>query len=159
MGPARKRNLYVLVSLLFLVIPAGCGTLANLIDDNGSNPTASPTAQTAVAHQPGTKLPPDVPADIPILEGAKGLTAVKTGDGVTKGGGFYQLSYLIAAKMEDTALRYRKILADHKYDYEDEPVADSVSLTGSTPSWIFYLTIAKSSKVAGETSVTISYSK
>ncbi|QMV44104.1 hypothetical protein [Cohnella cholangitidis] len=133
--------------------------MANLLNSNGTDNKAKPPAASAIATDPVTKLPADVPADIPILDGAKGITAVRTGDGVTKGDGFYQLSFRVASGLEETATIYRNKLEEKKYDYEDEPVADSVSLTGNTPSWIFYLTIAKSTEVKGETSVTISYTK
>ncbi|QJD82136.1 hypothetical protein [Cohnella herbarum] len=159
MGPAHKKSLIVSIAILSLSLLVGCSQLAEWIDGKGAGQSDQQTAKTALAHQPSPTLPPDVPTDIPILEGAKGISAVRTGDGVTKGDGFYQLSYQLATDFKDTALRYRKVLADNKYNYEDEPVTDSVSLTGSTASWIFYITIAKSSKMPGESSVTISYTK
>ncbi|WP_239613590.1 hypothetical protein [Cohnella mopanensis] len=155
MNPVTKRGVLVLFTLLCIVPLIGCSSLASLLDSDNSKPPA----QSALATSQASELPADLPKDIPIVDGAKAITAVRTGDGVTKGNGFYQLSFRVTTSLVETASLYRNKLAELEYDYVDEPVADSVSLTGNTPSWNFYLTIAKSTEVKGETSVTISYSK
>lgn len=156
--PAVTRvRLLLVVSLLCTISLTGCSSLAQWID-GPSNNTSKP-AQAVSASENNSTLPADVPKDIPLLDKAKSIIALRTGDGVTPGDGFYQLSFRVASTVDQTAAQYRKILDDKHYDYVDEPVADSVSLTGNTPSWKFYLTIDKSTEVKGETTVTISYSK
>ncbi|RKP57287.1 hypothetical protein D7Z26_04725 [Cohnella endophytica] len=157
---ASKRWFAILIFSALTLCIAGCGDLNELWEGNPSSASgAPPSDQAVIALRTEADLPAEVPRDIRILEGAKALSAIKTGDGVTKGNGYYQLSYRVSASLQDAAARYRQILKDDKFDFVDEPVAESVSISGSTPAWMFYLTISKSSEVKGETAITISYTK
>lgn len=146
--------LALIVTLVALASLTGC-SLSRMLDSIDPGNGSKQPAQTALVAMSS----PEVPTDIRILEGAKDLTAVQTGDGVTKGQGFYQLSFRVKTSLEETAKLYRSLLTDSGYEFKDEPVEGSVSISGSTPSWLFYLTIAKSTVYKGETSVTIAYSK
>jgi hypothetical protein len=153
-----KASLALFVTLVALASLIGC-SLGRMLDSIDPGSGSKQLSQTALAATPSPGLPGDVPKDIQILKGAKEVTAVQTGDGVTKGEGFYQLSFRVRTSLEETAKLYRAILTDKGYEFMNEPVEGSVSISGSTPSWLFYLTIAKSTEYKGETSVTIAYTK
>jgi hypothetical protein len=153
-----KASLALFVTLVALASLIGC-SLSRMLDSIDPGSGSKQLSQTTLATTPSPGLPNDVPKDIRILKGAKEVTAVQTGDGVTKGDGFYQLSFRVGTSLEETAKLYRAILTDKGYEFMNEPIEGSVSISGNTPSWLFYLTIAKSTEYKGETSVTIAYSK
>ncbi|MCD9021472.1 hypothetical protein [Cohnella silvisoli] len=153
-----KASLLLLFIQVALVSLVGCSA-SRMFDSTDPGSESIQPSQTALAAVSSSELPSDVPKDIRILEGAKDVTAIQTGDGVTKGDGFYQLSFRVRTSLEETAKLYRAMLIDKGYEFMDEPVEGSVSISGSTPTWVFYLTIAESTEFKGETSVTIAYTK
>jgi hypothetical protein len=162
MSSIGKGAIIAVAALLLATTMAGCDA-SSFIDkvssDGGAKSGASPSATAALAANHDPVLPSDVPKDIEILGKPKEVLTVKTGDGVTPGDGFYQLTFNVSTSLDQTAQDYRAYLTGNGYEFVDEPIAGSVSLSGATPTWKFFLTIAKSTEVAGQTSVTIAYTK
>jgi len=86
--------------------------------------------------QQGVKPPNAVPDDIPILENAKNLTAIKMGDGINPGDPYYLVQFEVEESVQKTGERYREILKENGFDIVAESELDGLpAFQVNTESW------------------------